>query len=497
VADRTSGDRTGQHSPDGASEGQHDGVSASGLVRDARGLADRDQTLTDADETLSDSDQTSSDSDQTSSDSDQTSSDSDQTSADRDQVAADRDQAASDRDLAAGADPTEHERSRHIREGTTHQREQTADSRLQAAKARDAAAHARDLDALARDRAAEARSLAMRQLDGDHEAAPGTRALTAADIVVRAVSMRKRAAQHRTQAAAQRELAAQDRQAAAADRAQAAQERAQALADGEAYVAELQRERELRQQALRHQHRAEKLARTLQLSLSPPRLPTIPGLDVAVHYEPFAPEEVGGDFYDLFPLPGGRTGFFLGDVCGKGPDAASVTSLARYTMRTAAMLKESPEAILMDLNAALLMETAGSMQTCTTIYGELDISPGIAAVTVAVAGHPPPWIVRENGTVEPAPAHGTMLGAVRDPSFHTCQLNLQPGDALVLCSDGIHDTKLDGIPVDEQRVAQLLSGVRHASAQALVDRLKQVLQAIDRPLRDDFAIMALRRTPQG
>ena len=105
---------------------------------------------------------------------------------------------------------------------------------------------------------------------------------------------------------------------------------------------------------MRYQHRAEELTRTLQRSLSPPSLPKVAGLDVAVHYEPSAPEDVGGDFYDLFPLARGadRLGFFLGDVCGKGPEAAAVTSLARYTMRTAAMLHEAPEAILMDLNAA-------------------------------------------------------------------------------------------------------------------------------------------------
>ena len=85
----------------------------------------------------------------------------------------------------------------------------------------------------------------------------------------------------------------------------------------------------------------------MQHSLSPPSLPSIEGLDVAVHYEPSAPEDVGGDPYDLFPLAGSRSGFFLGDVCGTGPEAAAVTSLARYTMRTAAMLQEKPDAILM------------------------------------------------------------------------------------------------------------------------------------------------------
>ena len=165
-------------------------------------------------------------------------------------------------------------------------------------------------------------------------------------------------------------------------------------------VVALQRERDLRHEALGHQHRAEQLARTLQRSLSPPSLPTIVGLDVAVHYEPSAPEDVGGDFYDLFPLAPGRSGFFLGDVCGKGPDAAAITSLARYTMRTAAMLREEPDAILADLNAALLMHTDGMMQTCTAVYGQVDMSREGAAVMLAVAGHPPPLIVRADGSIQ-------------------------------------------------------------------------------------------------
>jgi len=184
------------------------------------------------------------------------------------------------------------------------------------------------------------------------------------------------------------------------------------------HVVELRREHELRAEALGHQHRAEQLARTLQRSLSPPSLPRIPGLDVAVHYEPSAPEEVGGDFYDLFPLTGGRSGFFLGDVCGKGPEAAAITSLARYTMRTAAMLHETPEAILMDLNTALLMDSNGPIQTCTAVYGQLDMSTGVAAITLAAAGHPAPLIVRANGTVQATLAHGTLLGAVKDPALY-------------------------------------------------------------------------------
>jgi len=456
-------------------------------IEDERTVAGGEQTLSDTDQTLSDADQTGADSDQT--------------SADEDQLAADRDQDASDRDLAQGADAHVHAVSHDVRERTTREREhtarerdRTAGARLSVADQRDAVADDRDRAALQRDRRADERKLAMAQFDAASERDDDARALTGADVLMRAAGQRKRAAQRRSLAAQQGELTEQDRHDAATDRAQAARERRDAMEDRELLADDLQHEKALRNEALRHQHRAERLARTLQQSLSPPRLPEIAGLDVAVHYEPSAPEEVGGDFYDLFPLAAVRAGFFLGDVCGKGPDAASVTSLARYTMRTAAMLREAPEEILVDLNAALLMERAASMQTCTVVYGQLDMRAGDAAITLAVAGHPPPLIVRASGVVETTPAHGTMLGAVKDPAFVTCQVILKPADAVVICSDGIHDTEIDGVRVDERRVNDLLSGTPQASAQMLVDRLTHALRATQRPLRDDVAIMVLRRT---
>jgi serine phosphatase RsbU (regulator of sigma subunit) len=452
-------------------------------------------------QTFADANQTGSDTDQSLSDVDQTSADSDQTSADRDQLAADRDQAASDQDLVAGGDAAGHEisqeiraRSATLREHTAARRDQTATARLQAGEQRDAIASARDVAAAARDQAASARDLAMAQASMADAQADDVRALTGAGRIVRATEQRTRAARQRLRAAQQRALAAVDRLVAQRDREDAARERRRSLDDRRMFAVELRRERELRIEALDQQHRAERLARTLQLSLSPPSLPSIDGLDVAVYCEPSAPEDVGGDFYDLFALEGSRAGFFLGDVCGKGPEAAAVTSLARYTMRTAAMLHETPDAILMDLNAALLMRDTSLNQTCTAVYGQIDLSTATAAVTLAVAGHPSPVIVRRDGSTHSASAQGTMLGAVEHPTFQTCEVSLGPGDAVVMCSDGILDTRLDGIRVDEQRIAQLLSGTAQAGAQELVDRLTHALDDVARPLGDDVAIMALHRS---
>jgi serine phosphatase RsbU (regulator of sigma subunit) len=119
-----------------------------------------------------------------------------------------------------------------------------------------------------------------------------------------------------------------------------------------------------------------------------------------------------------------------------------------------------------------------------------------AAITLAVAGHFAPLIVRADGTVEAAPARGTALGAVADPAFERCEMHLAAGDTIISHTDRIVDATLDRVHVDEQRVAEMLLGAAHASAQSLVDRLGDAVARIDRPLRDDVAIIALRRTPE-
>ncbi|MEY2441638.1 MAG: hypothetical protein QOJ46_1064 [bacterium] len=219
MADLSSGDRPVK-STNGASDRQHENcLPGSGTLGGEQTLADSEQTLADGDQTLADSDQSGGERDQT--------------SADSDQVASDCDQAASDRALAHGSDPEEHGTTRDIRQRTTRQREQTATARLQTAHERDATAHARDLAGLARDRAATARDVAMAQSDA-YYAHDGPRAVTGAEIVMRAAKQRKRAAEYRAQAAEHREQAAHDRKAAATDREQGARDRLQALADREA-----------------------------------------------------------------------------------------------------------------------------------------------------------------------------------------------------------------------------------------------------------------------
>jgi sigma-B regulation protein RsbU (phosphoserine phosphatase) len=261
-----------------------------------------------------------------------------------------------------------------------------------------------------------------------------------------------------------------------------------------AAMRELRREREARNAALEQQRHAEQLTRTLQRSLSPPTLPDVPGLQIAVHYQPFSQHEVGGDFYDLFALDTDRWAFFLGDVCGKGPEAASLTSLARYTLRAAAMHNDDPADVLCDLNAALLMQSAKDM--CTAVYGEIDTNDSEMTITLAVAGHPAPLVLRPGCTVEALQTRGTMLGAFGDVAFQTCQIALQRGDAIVLYSDGLLDIQLNAARTDEQWLADVVCSASDTAAPQIIDRVTGTLKRLDLSLRDDVAIMAISR-PAG
>lgn len=162
--------------------------------------------------------------------------------------------------------------------------------------------------------------------------------------------------------------------------------------DRRAYERELLR---ARQEAERDRERLQRLAATLQRTLIPPALEPVPGLDVAEHYHVASSDEVGGDFYDLFPLAEGRWGFFMGDVRGKGADAAVVTSLARYTLRAAAVSDPEPAAVLANLNTALnLQAQEDEPRFCTVIFGLLTSGGNGTGFHIVLAGggHPLPWL---------------------------------------------------------------------------------------------------------
>ncbi|MGV9573633.1 SpoIIE family protein phosphatase, partial [Streptomyces nigra] len=145
------------------------------------------------------------------------------------------------------------------------------------------------------------------------------------------------------------------------------------------------------------------ISQSLQRSLLPPELPQIDGVEVEVIYRAAGEgNEVGGDFYDLFPISDGAYGFAIGDVCGTGPNAAAVTGLARHALRLLAREGLSGPAVLERLNSAILDEGARS-RFLTLLYGEMrPQEDGSAELKVVCAGHPLPLRLRQDGTVEPA-----------------------------------------------------------------------------------------------
>jgi sigma-B regulation protein RsbU (phosphoserine phosphatase) len=237
----------------------------------------------------------------------------------------------------------------------------------------------------------------------------------------------------------------------------------------------------------------EQLTAALQLLLLPPRLPSIPGLDVAWCYRPASRLDVGGDFFDLFPLGGGSWGLAIGDVCGKGPAAATVAAAVRHGLRAAAIDRRQPSEVLSVLNESMLLdEEEEEARFCTAAYGRLRAFRDGFRVTLACGGHPQPFIIRAGGSVEEAGASGTVLGLIPEADFFDHRLYLRPGDALVLFTDGLTeagDPRVD--LVGREGVAEVLASQSGKRAQEVVDALLAKVRRMGR-IRDDLAILVLR-----
>jgi PAS domain S-box-containing protein len=236
------------------------------------------------------------------------------------------------------------------------------------------------------------------------------------------------------------------------------------------------------------------IARTLQQSLLPIELPDIPGVEAAARFRPTGEgNEVGGDFYDMFET--GRRGWavVMGDVCGKGPDAAAVTALARYTLRAAAMRERLPSRSLAVLNEALLRQR-DDRRFCTVAYAYIEKLDRGARAGISTGGHPLPLLLRADGSVEHVGAPGTLLGIVDDPSLEDHAIMLDPGDALVFYTDGVIEnrTQNDGV-LDERRLAALVAACAGGGADAIAAAIEEaaVLSQAGHP-RDDIAVLVLR-----
>jgi len=235
---------------------------------------------------------------------------------------------------------------------------------------------------------------------------------------------------------------------------------------------------------------ARTLARTLQQTFIPPSLPRIPGLHTANVYRPAGDgTEVGGDFYDVFPIGNDAWTVVVGDVCGKGAEAAVVTALVRHTVRALSVIHDRPAEVMTRLNEVLLrFETD---RFCTVVLAMLRPESNGWRVTVCAGGHPPPILIDSDSLPEPLDVRGPLVGIFAQATYTDQELLLGPGQTLLMHTDGITEARGPDGYYGDVRLLRVLSGLG-PEPQRLVDGL--VADAVEfqgTSTRDDIAVLAV------
>jgi hypothetical protein len=236
-----------------------------------------------------------------------------------------------------------------------------------------------------------------------------------------------------------------------------------------------------------------RIATALQASLLPPTLPSIQGLEVAAAYVPTGDGlDVGGDFYDIMPLPGQGWMLVVGDVSGKGVGAAAVTGLVREVLHTLALDYHEPEHTLSRLNATLVERGGGYF--CTLALAFLSqVAPGRFELSLHLAGHDRPVLLRADGTTSLVGEGGTALGLLDVISTPRTTIQLDHGDALVFYTDGVTERRKGRTLYGHRRLRNEMSSLAGSPAAVLASQLRSsVLAFSPSPPRDDIAIVALR-----
>jgi PAS domain S-box-containing protein len=242
------------------------------------------------------------------------------------------------------------------------------------------------------------------------------------------------------------------------------------------------------------------IAARLQQSLLPPHLPDVPGLEIAARFRPAGEAyDVGGDFYDIFETGTGSWAIAMGDVCGKGADAAALTAMARYTIRaTGIRAAQSPQRVLSLLNEVLLNE-APREQFLTVAYANLRVTGDRTELAVASAGHPLPLLLRADGSLDTVGEPGTLLGVVSEIELRTTQLELVPGDTVVFYTDGVTEARSDtGAMFGLEGLRSALLDCVGCDAAEVAERIESSLTdaRVVRP-RDDIAIVVVQVSGAG
>lgn len=257
-------------------------------------------------------------------------------------------------------------------------------------------------------------------------------------------------------------------------------------------------ERELldaRQQAELERARTHVLARTLQRSLLPPSLSPPDGLEARAYFHAASPDQVGGDFYDLFPLSSTKSGFFLGDVCGKGANAAALTSLTRYTIRAAAVIDDDPVTALQNLDTVFHQEVlSDSLRFCTVIFGVLTRNDSGFDVHLASGGHPPALLLTADGGARYVELlGGQAIGISSTPRFASTRIRLMAGDTLVLYTDGLTEarTGVANARFSEEALMEFASAHSPTTAATIVTAIRSLLEGFGAGVEDDAAVLAM------
>ncbi|MEU4826694.1 SpoIIE family protein phosphatase [Actinomadura sp. NPDC023710] len=246
------------------------------------------------------------------------------------------------------------------------------------------------------------------------------------------------------------------------------------------------------------------MSSALQRSLLPPGIPEIPGLEVAVVYEPAGEgSEVGGDFYDVFesgrlpggPAPASRWRFAIGDVCGTGPEAAAVTGLARHALRILAAEDLSVPAVLARLNRLILGEGERG-RLLTLLHGEIAARRRRDGVTIKLtsAGHPPPLVLDPEGGVREAASPQPLLGVFDGVEFHIDTVELRRGEVLLCVTDGVTERRSGNrLLGDGHGLERILADCTGLSAGAVAARIQRAVRDFGpEPSNDDVALIVLR-----
>ncbi len=238
------------------------------------------------------------------------------------------------------------------------------------------------------------------------------------------------------------------------------------------------------------------IASVLQRSLLPESLPEIAGFETASRFLAAGEaNQVGGDFYDVFRSGRDSWTVVIGDVCGKGPEAAALTALARHTIRAAESPRSPPSAVLARLHDSI-KESDPERRFCTAVLARVEAANATTRVRLTLGGHPPPLAVRSDGSVEPVGRPGTLLGGLDEPDLADATTELAAGEALVLFTDGLLEVRDRTLDRDPSWPAGVLARANGRTAERIAaDLLDEALARQGGEPRDDIAIVVLRRTP--